>query len=84
MIRSGLRVSSIHPRNYKIKNILKRNIKPEGKGDIVATNKIEIYHFQSLTGILLIETSDQKGFVNFTGNEFHFGFRLTYGIGMSL
>ena len=61
------------------KNILKRNIKPEEQRNITPTNKIEIYKNEKVIGTLLI-----SDFVNFNSANLKFGFRLTYGIGMSL
>lgn len=67
-----------------LKAILKRNITPEDQKQFIATYKIELYSTGKLLGMLLISDIKEKPFVNFTTNNFAFGFRLTYGIGMSL
>ncbi len=67
-----------------LKNILKRNIKPEYQRKFMAQQKIEIYRHDKLLGTLLISGITEKPFVNFTNDTFGFGFRLTYGIGNSL
>ncbi|MFI5406331.1 MAG: hypothetical protein ACHQ1D_07435 [Nitrososphaerales archaeon] len=66
-----------------LKNILKRNIKPEYQRKFIAQRKIEIYKHQKLLGVLLISGTNEDPFVNFTNDTFGFGFKLTYGIGMS-
>jgi hypothetical protein len=67
-----------------LKNILKRNIKIESQRKFIAQQKIEIYRHEKLLGILLISGTKEHPFVNFTNDKFGFGFKLTYGIGMSL
>ena len=67
-----------------LKNILKRNIEPELQQKFIAYHKIEIYRKGDLQGALLISGSKEYPYVNFTNGNFGFGFRLTYGIGMSL
>jgi hypothetical protein len=67
-----------------LKNILKRNIKPDYQRKFIAQNKIEIYRHEKLLGVLLISGTKEDPFVNFTNEKFGFGFKLTYGIGMSL
>lgn len=74
--------SLVYLRN--IKNILKRNIKPEYQRKFIARHKIEIYRHEKLLGVLLISGPKEDPFVNFTNGTFGFGFKLTYGIGMSL
>jgi hypothetical protein len=78
--------SSVDSLEYlqNLKNILKRNIKPESPREFIAQHKIEIYNHEKLLGVLLISGLNGKPFVNFTNDQFGFGFRLTYGIGMSL
>ena len=66
-----------------LKDILKRNIKPEYQRKFIAKEKIEIYRHQKLLGVLLISGLNEDPFVNFTNGKFGFGFKLTYGIGMS-
>ena len=66
-----------------VKNILKRNIKPEDQRKFIAHQKIEIYKQQKLLGVLLISGINEDPFVNFTSDRFGFGFKMTYGIGMS-
>ena len=70
--------SSEHLQN--LKNILQRNIKPEYQSKFVSNYKIEIYNLGQLSGVLLIGSEN----VNFINNKLAFGFKLTYGIGMSL
>lgn len=67
-----------------LKNILKRHIEPESQRKFVASQKIEIYEHGNLLGVLLISDPKENPFVNFTNDKFGFGFKLTYGIGMSL
>lgn len=67
-----------------LKNILKRNIIPEAQRKFIARHRIEIYSHEKLLGVLLISENKDDPFVNFTNDSFEFGFRLTYGIGMSL
>lgn len=67
-----------------LKNILKRNIKIETQRKFIAQQKIEIYRQEKLQGLLLISGTKEHPFVNFTNDKFGFGFKLTYGIGMSL
>ena len=67
-----------------LKIILRRNIKPEMQRKFIAQQKIEIYKQEKLLGILLISRTKENPFVNFTNGTFGFGFKLTYGIGMSL
>ena len=66
-----------------VKDILKRNIKPEDQRKFIAQQKIEIYKDQKLLGVLLISGINEDPFVNFTCDRFGFGFKMTYGIGMS-
>ena len=63
---------------------MKRNIKPEYQRKFIAQQKIEIYKQGKLLGVLLISGTKEDPFVNFTNEKFGFGFKLTYGIGMSL
>ena len=69
---------------HNLKNILKRNIKPENQRKFIAQQKIEIFGHEKLLGVLLINGTKEDPFVNFTNAKFGFGFKLTYGIGMSL
>jgi hypothetical protein len=66
------------------KNILKRNIEFDLQRKFIPGYKIEIYKEGKLLGTLLINTSKESPFVNFQNKNFGFGFKLTYGIGMSL
>jgi hypothetical protein len=67
-----------------MKNTLKRHIKPETQRIFIPTNKIEIYRDGKMQGVLVISGSNEDPFVNFVSDKFGFGFKLTYGIGMSL
>ena len=67
-----------------LKNILKRNVKPEHPKKIIAGHKIEIYKKGKLQGVLFITAAKEDPFVNFKNENVDFGFRLTNGIGMSL
>jgi len=67
-----------------IKHILKRHVQPEVQRKFIAQYKIEIYNHGKLSGALLISGRKENPFVNFTNDKFGFGFKLTYGIGMSL
>jgi hypothetical protein len=67
-----------------LKSIFKRNIEPEYQRKFIAQHKIEIYKQGKLSGVLLLSGSKETPFVNFTCDKFGFGFKLTYGIGMSL
>jgi hypothetical protein len=67
-----------------LKDIFQRNIKPEPQTKFIAQHKIELYNREQLTGVLLISGTTTGGLVNFINDQFSFGFKLTYGIGMSL
>lgn len=67
-----------------LKAILKRNIKPETQRKFIANHKIEMLSYGKVTGVLLISGIKENPFVNFKSDNLGFGFRLTYGIGMSL
>ncbi len=67
-----------------LKSILTRHINPEYQKKFIPNAKIEIYNGEKLKGALLISTSKENPFVNFSNGEFGFGFKLTYGIGMYL
>ena len=64
-----------------LKEILKRDIKPETPRKIIVDKKFEIIKDNKVVGQLMINDS-KNGFVNFMTNDLVFGFRLTYGIGM--
>jgi hypothetical protein len=66
------------------KNILKRHIELDLQRKFLPKYKIEIYREEKLIGTLLINNSKDYPFVNFQNENFGFGFKLTYGIGMSL
>jgi hypothetical protein len=65
-----------------LKAILKRDVNPEMQGKFLADKRFEIYKGDHVIGQLLIKESDETPFVNFVCDDFGFGFRLTYGIGM--
>ena len=67
-----------------LKNIFKRHIEPELQKRFTPQNKIEIYKQSNLLGVFLINGSHKDPFVNFKGENLWFGFKCTYGIGMSL
>ncbi len=67
-----------------LKGILKRHIEPGDQRIFIPTDKIELYNRGRLLGSLIINASRENFYVNFQGQNFGFGFRLTYGIGMSL
>jgi hypothetical protein len=65
-----------------LKTILKRDINPEMQEKFLADKRFEIFKGEKVIGQLLINESDERPFVNFVCNDFGFGFKLTYGIGM--
>ena len=66
------------------KQILTRNIKPELQQSFYASHKIVLLKNEKPLGVLLISANTEQPFVNFTNEQFRFGFPLTYGIGMRL
>jgi hypothetical protein len=62
----------------KLKDVLKRNIKPETEKSLTPDKKFEIIKGDKVVGQLLIF----HPFANFVSDVTEFGFRLTYGIGM--
>jgi len=66
-----------------MKDILKRNIKPESPRKFLAERSITLYQGRQKTGILLISYGE-KPYVNFRSDSLNMTFPLTYGIGISL
>jgi hypothetical protein len=66
-----------------LKKVLLRNIKPELQRKFLSNFKIDIFNNGKRIGYFMISTGE-KAFVNFNSDNLHFGFRLTYGIGMFL
>jgi len=67
-----------------LKGILTRHVNSEYQRKFIPNATIEIYKGNKLNGTLLIATSKENSFVNFSSTDFGFGFKLTYGIGMYL
>src|SRR3982751_1601354 len=67
-----------------LKSILKRNIEPQIQRTFLPQYKILFYQDHTYLGALLISGTKENPFANFTNGSFSFGFKLTYGIGMSL
>jgi hypothetical protein len=66
-----------------MKNVLKRNIKPESPRKFLANRSIALYRNGLKTGVLLISYGT-KPYVNFRSDSLNITFPLTYSIGMSL
>lgn len=67
-----------------LKDILKRNVKPELEKKFKADKRYEIIQGDKVVGQILIKDTGDEPFANFVSDDFGFGFRLTYGIGMYL
>ncbi len=67
-----------------IKNILTRDIKPESQRKFINDVSIQLYKGGIKSGTLMITNNATKPFVNFKSDSLNFGFRLTYGIGMTI
>ena len=67
-----------------LKTILKRDINPEMQEKFIANKRFEILKGDKVVGQLMINDSKERPFANFVSDDFGFGFRLTYGIGMYL
>ena len=69
---------------HNLKSILKRDVERQYQRKFIPKHKIEIYKRGNLVGVLFISATKEDPFVNFKNDTFGFGFKLTYGIGMSL
>jgi|694.fasta_scaffold46661_4 hypothetical protein len=65
-----------------LKDILKRNVKPELQKKFKADKRFDIIKHDKVIGQILINDTGDEPFANFVTDDFGFGFRLTYGIGM--
>jgi hypothetical protein len=66
-----------------MKNVLKRNIKPESPRKFLAKRTITLFSNGLKNGVLLISYGS-KPYVNFRSDSLNITFPLNYGIGMSL
>jgi hypothetical protein len=76
-------VISTPPQLQNIKEVLKRNIKPEPPRKFTVERTIAIYANDKRLGLLMVSYGDNS-YVNFRSDSLNFTFPLTYGIGMSL
>jgi len=67
-----------------LKDILRRNIKPELQKKFKADKRYEIINGDKVVAQILINDTGDEPFANFVTDDFGFGFRLTYGTGMHL
>lgn len=67
-----------------VKDILKRNIKPEPQRKFISDIQIDLYESENLIGFLMVTENETQPFVNFGSDSLNFGFQLTYGIGQYL
>ena len=65
-----------------LKQILKSGINPEIRMKFVADKRFEIFKGNKVVGYILTNGSKERPFANFVNDEFGFGFRLPYRIGM--
>ena len=66
-----------------LKDILKRNIKPETPRKFIIDKSINLYAGDRKLGLLMVGYGE-KPYINFRSDSLCFTFPLTYGIGMAL
>ncbi len=68
----------------KFKDILTRNVKPELQRKFINKVRVDFYKNGNRIAFLMINNGNPSPFVNFNSDNLNFGFRLTYGIGMTI
>ena len=68
----------------KYKTVLTRAVQPEGQKPIRNDFSIELYNRNHKIGDLSIQLDHLIPFANFNSGKLKFGFRVSYGLGMSL
>ncbi len=66
------------------KEVLTQNIKPDLQRKFINNVTINVYQNNHRTAFMLITTGEENPFVNFNSDSLHFGYGLTYRIGMTL
>lgn len=66
------------------KDILTRNVKPELQRKFINDVQVNISKNNKRTAFLRIANGGTNPFANFSSDGLNFGFRLTYGIGMTI
>ncbi len=66
------------------KEMLTQNIKPDSQRKFINNVTINVYQNNQRTAFMLIATSGVNSFVNFNSDSVHFGYGLTYRLGMTL
>lgn len=66
------------------KEILTRNVKPELQRKFINDVRVDFYKNSNRIAFLRITNGKASPFVNFNSDSLNFGFRLTYGLGMTI